>query len=91
MNNPNEGARILCCRCGARPFPKLSLPIIVRQDFSLMKLAKLRVEAEHEGEGKPEGKRAPRWRPAAPNEGEWFCSQHYTKTATRYRVEEDDR
>jgi hypothetical protein len=32
------GPEIKCVVCGARPWPELSLPEVVRQDFDLMKL-----------------------------------------------------
>jgi hypothetical protein len=35
---PTEGAVIRCTVCGARPYPELSLPKVIRQDFDLMKL-----------------------------------------------------
>jgi hypothetical protein len=36
--NPNEGAGIKCVECGARPYPEIALPEIVRQDFDLRKI-----------------------------------------------------
>ena len=39
-----EGARIVCCVCGARPFPEISLPEVVRSGFDLVKL---------DGQGRP--------------------------------------
>jgi hypothetical protein len=35
--NPNERVEIKCIECGARPYPELSLPEVVRQDFDLLK------------------------------------------------------
>jgi hypothetical protein len=31
-------ANIFCVECGARPFPELALPEIVREDFDLLKI-----------------------------------------------------
>ena len=63
-------ANIFCCvpGCGARPFPELSLPAVVRQDFDLLKLVKR--------EGKDGDKKVTWWEPADETEGQWFCSQH---------------
>jgi hypothetical protein len=36
--SPTEGAKIACVRCGARPWPELALPEIVRQTFDLLRL-----------------------------------------------------
>jgi hypothetical protein len=33
-----SGAGIFCCICGARPYPELSLPKVVLEDFRLMNL-----------------------------------------------------
>jgi hypothetical protein len=62
-------AGIFCVICGARPFPELSLPTVVRQDFDLRKLV------QREGRDK-DGKKTTWWAPADESEGQWFCPLH---------------
>jgi hypothetical protein len=62
-------ANIFCRVCGARPYPELSLPTVVREEFDLLKLV------QREGKDK-DGKKINWWEPAGIGEGAWFCSQH---------------
>jgi hypothetical protein len=61
-------ANIACTVCGARPFPELALPEIVRQDFDLLKLAQ-----RESGTG---DKKVTWWEPADETKGLWFCPLH---------------
>jgi hypothetical protein len=62
-------ANIACVICGARPFPELALPAIVREEFDLLKLV--------QRQGKDEdGEKITYWAPAGENESQWFCPLH---------------
>jgi hypothetical protein len=37
-DDPRIGANIRCIECGARPYPELALPAVVREEFDLIKL-----------------------------------------------------
>jgi hypothetical protein len=67
-------ANIICCVCGARPFP----PDGVRQTYDLLKLA--------QREDKKTGETY--WAPADETEGEWFCERHRRVHNSRFVVME---
>jgi hypothetical protein len=64
-------ADIFCTICGARPFPELTLPTIVRADHDLRKL-------KRESKGGDTW-----WAPADVDEGQWFCSAHWRRGPRR--------
>jgi hypothetical protein len=61
------GPDIKCFACGARPYPSLSLPEVVRSTFDLLKL----VERKDAKTGEVRW-----WAPADVDEGLWFCERH---------------
>ena len=49
----SEGAGIKCAACSARPYPELSLPEIVRENFDLLKINGQWFCSEHRSEKSP--------------------------------------